>query len=57
MPDNRTWIGNCVLCGVEVKQLLDEGNVPEARRKLQELSSELDTKFVTYLLHRIEEGN
>lgn len=49
----KQWTMNCVLLGATIQRLLDKGEIPEARHKLEELSSELDQETVDYILHRI----
>ena len=54
---DKQWTMNCVLAGAEIQRLLDKGEMPAARKKLEELSSELDHETVMYLLHRIIDEN
>lgn len=56
MP-GKQWTMNCVLAGAAIQRLLDKGEMPAARRKLEELSSELDQETISYLLHRIVDEN
>jgi len=54
-PMDKQWTMNCVLAGAAVQRLVDEGKFTEAKKKLRELSSELDQETVEYLLRRIED--
>ncbi len=54
---DKQWTMNCVLAGAEIQRLLDKGEMPAARKKLEELSSELDQETISYLLHRIVNEN
>ena len=54
---DKQWTMNCVLAGAAIQRLMDKGEIPAARKKLEELSSELDPETVKYLLHRIIDEN
>lgn len=56
MADNQ-WTMNCVLAGAAIQRLVDKGKIEEARKKLTELTSELDETTVDYLMRRIEDRN
>lgn len=50
---DKQWTMNCILVGAKIQHMLDEDDIPAARKLLKELSSELDDETITYLLHRI----
>lgn len=52
---DKQWTMNCVLTGAAVQRLMDKDDIPAAKKKLEELSSELDPETVKYILHRIVE--
>lgn len=56
MSDEQ-WTMNCVLAGAAIQRLVDEKKIDEARKKLEELTSELDAMTVDYLLDRIVNRN
>ena len=54
---DKQWTMNCVLAGAAIQRLIDEGQIDAARKKLEELSSELDGTDVNYLMTRIIDRN
>jgi len=51
---DKQWTMNCVLAGAAIQRLVDEKKIEEARRKLIELTFDLDAMTVDYLMNRIE---
>ena len=50
-----TWTMNCLICGAEVKKLLNDGKTQEAKDKLSELTSEFTSIEIDYVITRLKE--
>lgn len=50
---DKQWTMNCVLAGVKVRQLVEENKLQEATDYLTNLTSELTTIDLNYLMQRI----
>jgi len=50
---DKQWTMNCVLAGVKVRQLVEENKLQEATDYLANLTSELTTVDLNYLMQRV----